>query len=93
MVHHEFLLQGHTVNKKLREAIRQKRTKLWKNQSRILHHDSTPAHTSMLVLGFLVKNKTVIMPQPTFLQDLAPVDFFPIPKTEDTDESKAFCYD
>ena len=52
MVHHEFLPQGRTVNKeyylevmcRLREAIRQKRTELWKNQSRILHHDNAQRH-------------------------------------------------
>lgn len=45
VVHHEFLPQGRTVNKeyylevmrRLREAIRQKRTELWKKQSWILH--------------------------------------------------------
>ena len=43
VVHHEFLPQGRTVNTeydlevmcRLREAIRQKRTELWKNHSRI----------------------------------------------------------
>ena len=41
VVHHEFLPQGHTVNKnyfledisRLREATRQKCTEMWKNQS------------------------------------------------------------
>ena len=54
VVHHEFLPQGQgTINKeyylevmhRLREAIRQKRLELWKNQSWILHHDIAPAHT------------------------------------------------
>ena len=45
----------------------------------------------MIVREFLAKNKTVIMPQPPFWQDLTPADFFPLQKTEDTDESKAFC--
>ena len=70
LLHNEFLPQGHAVNKKyylevisrLREAIRQKRAELCKNQSWILQHDNAPAHTSMLVRKFLAKNKTVIMP-------------------------------
>ena len=37
----------------------------------------------MLAREFLAKNKTVIMPQP----------LFPLPKTEDTDLRKAFCFD
>ena len=88
MVHHEFLPQGHTVNKeyylevmrRLRALIRQKRTELWKNQSWILHRDKASAHTSMLVREFLAKNKAVIMPQPPFSSDLAPANFFLFPK-------------
>ena len=57
VIHHELFAQGCTVNnqyylevmRRLHEVIRQKRTEFWKNQSRILHHDNTPAHTSLLV--------------------------------------------
>ena len=57
------LPQGRTVNNeyylddmhRLRKAIHQKRTELWKNQSWILHHDNAPAHTLMLVREFLAK--------------------------------------
>ena len=59
----------------LREAIRQKRTELWKNQSWILQHDNALAHTSMLARKFLAKNKQII-PQPPYSPDLAPADFF-----------------
>ena len=98
---YKFLPQGHMFNKKyylkimsrLRESIRQKRIELWKTQSWILQHDNAQAHTSMLVREFFAKNKTVIMPQPSYSLDLAPADFFLFPKTEDTGERKAFCYD
>ena len=88
VVHHEFLSQGRMVNKKyyfeiirrLREAMLQKRTELWKNQSWILHYDNAPAHTTIFVPEFLAKNKTVIMFQPPYLQDLAAADFFLFPK-------------
>ena len=56
--------------------VREKRTLLWKNQSRILHHSNAPAHTSMLVREFFDKNKTIIMPQPPYSSDLAPLGFF-----------------
>ena len=79
--------------RRLREAIYQKRTELWKNQSWILHHDNVPDHTLRLVHEFLAKNKSVIMPQPPYSPDLSSTDFFPLPKTVDNDESKAFCYD
>ena len=88
MMQHEFLPQASTVNTeyyvevmhRLRKAIRQKRTELWKNQSWILHDDNAPAHTSMLVREFLAKNKTVIMPQPPYSRDLVSADFFLFPK-------------
>ncbi|UYV83425.1 hypothetical protein LAZ67_23000967 [Cordylochernes scorpioides] len=88
VVHHEFLPQGRTVNKEyylqvmrnLREAIRQKRPDLWKNKNWLLHHDNTPAHTSLLVRDFLAKNNTLIMSQPPYSPDLAPCDFFLFPK-------------
>ena len=82
VLHHEFLPQCRTVNKeyylevmrRLRQAIRQKRAELWKNQSWILHNDNAPDHTSMLVRRFLAKNKTVIMPQPPYSPDMAPLN-------------------
>ncbi|UYV84034.1 hypothetical protein LAZ67_X000929 [Cordylochernes scorpioides] len=88
VVHREFLPQGRAVNteyylqvmRNLREAIRQKRPDLWKNKNWLLHHDSAPAHTSLLVRDFLAKNNTLMMPQPPYSPDLAPCDFFLFPK-------------
>ena len=84
VVHQEFLSQVNTVNKeyyfevmrRLREAIRKKRPELWKNNAWHLHHHNAPADSSLLVRNFLAKNNTVIMPQPLYLPDLAPCDFF-----------------
>ncbi|UYV75166.1 hypothetical protein LAZ67_12002717 [Cordylochernes scorpioides] len=86
VVHHEFLPQGRTVNKEyylqvmrnLREAIRQKRPDLWKNKNWLLHHDNAPAHTSLLVRDFLAKNNTLMMPQPPYSPDLAPIVKIPL---------------
>ena len=94
VVHHEFLAQGCTVNKEyylevmcgLREAIRE----LCKNQSRILHHDNPPAHTSTLGREFLAKNKIVIMPQPLYSPDLAAADFFLFPELKTPRKWKGF---
>ena len=66
--------------RQLLEAVCQKRTELWKNQSWILHHDNALAHISMLVLEFLAKNKTIIIPQAPYSPDLAPA-LFPQLKT------------
>ena len=76
--------------RRLREAIHQKRTELWKNQSWILHHDNAPAHISMLVREFLAKNKTVIMPQPLYSLDLVTADFFLFLKLKTPIKGKRF---
>ena len=65
MVHHEFLPQGHKVNReyylevmrRLSEAICQKRIELWKNHSWILHHKNAPVHTAMLVSFWPKQNR------------------------------------
>ncbi|VEN48760.1 unnamed protein product [Callosobruchus maculatus] len=88
MVHHEFLPQVSTVNKKyylqamrnLRGAIRQKRPDLWKNKHWLLHHDNGPAYTSLLVREYLAKNNTVMVPQSPYSPDMAPCDFLLFPK-------------
>ena len=61
-----------------------------KKQSWILHHDNAPAHTSMLVLEFLAKNKTVIMPQPLYSPYLDPADVFLFPKLKTPMKGKRF---
>ena len=60
VINKEYYLE---VMQRLREAIHQKRTELWKNQSWISHHNNAPADTSMLVREVLAKNKIVIMPE------------------------------
>ena len=44
----------------------------------------------MLVREFLVKNKTVIMPQSLYSADLEPVDFFLFPKLKTPMKGKRF---
>lgn len=88
VVHHEFLPQGQSVNKeyylavmrRLREAIRQKRPNLWRDNSWLLHHDNAPAHTSLLVREYLTKNQVTIIAQAPYSPDMAPADFFLFPK-------------
>jgi hypothetical protein len=84
IIHHEFVPRGQTVNKefyialpkRLREAVRRKRSQLWTNQIWVLYHENTPAHSSFLVRNFLAKNETTVVPQPSYSPDLAPADFF-----------------
>ena len=89
VVYQKFLPYGRTVNKEyylevmrhLRGGIRRKRPELWKNNSKLLHHDNAPAHSSLLMRAFLAKNNpTIIKGQPRYSPDLAPCDFFLSPK-------------
>ena len=76
-----------------REEIRQKRTELWKHQSWILQYDNTPAHTSMLVLWVFGQKQKYTHGSTIAFIGLSHRWLFPLPKTEDTNEIKAICYD
>ena len=88
VVHYEFLPPGQTVNKeyylsvmrRLREAIRKKRSELWSDNSWFLHHDNAPSHTALILRDHFAKNSTHIVPQPPYSPDLAPCDFWLFPK-------------
>ena len=88
VVHYEFLPQGRTVNKehylevtqRLREAGRKKRPDAWRENGWMLQHDNAPTHSSFLIREFLVKHATTVLPQPPYSLDLAPADFFLLPK-------------
>ena len=72
-----------------KQFIRNEQKELLKSQSWTLHHDNAPVHTSLLVHEFLAKNKTAI----TIFSGLGAVCWlFPLHKTKDTDERKAFFY-
>ena len=78
--------------RRLLEAIRQKRTELWKNQSWILHHDNATAHISILVREFRGKNKTVNHASTTHRihRTWPPLVFFLFPKLQTPIKEKHF---
>jgi transposase len=96
--HHEFVPRGETVNKefyvkvmkRLREAVQRKRTEAWTNKTWMLHHDNAPPRVSLLIREFLAKQETIVMPQPPYSPDLAPVDFFLFPKLKSTLKGRRF---
>jgi hypothetical protein len=47
----------------------------------MLHHSTTPAHTSLLICEFLAKHETTVIPELPYSPDLAPADFF-VPEVE-----------
>jgi histone-lysine N-methyltransferase SETMAR len=96
-VHYEFIAQGQTVNQqcylevltRLRESVRRKRPGLWPDKW-ILHHDNAPAHDALRVRGFLVKNSITKLDPPLYLPDLAPCDFWLLPKLKNTLKGQRF---
>jgi hypothetical protein len=87
-VHKEFIPPGQTVNgkfycevlKQLRKGIQRKCPDKWKNNNWFLHHDNVPAHTSLLVRQFLTSKNITVIPHLPYSRDLAPYDFFLLPK-------------
>jgi transposase len=55
--------------------MQRKRPKLWCNHNWLLHHDNTPAHTSLKTTEFVTNNNVVIVPHPPYYPDLSPCDF------------------
>ena len=72
VVYHEYLPEGSTVNqtyyikvlKRLRDAIRWKRTELWRSGDWFCHHDNTPAHSALRTHEFLAKHSITVLPTP-----------------------------
>jgi transposase len=98
VVHYEFLPQGWAVNKEyylevmqcLNEAVRKKRPDAWRENRWMLQHNHTSLHSSFLVLDFLAKHATTVLPQPPYSPDLAPADFFLFPKLKSTLKGRRF---
>ena len=88
IVHFEFLPQGQTVNqyvykeilRRLRRSVRDKRWDLWENNAWVLYHDNAPSHSALSIQQFLAERNVSTLEQPPYSPDLAPCDFFLIPK-------------
>jgi len=67
------LLFGST--EKAAEKVRWKRSKLFANNSWILHNDNAPAHTGLSVREFLATKQLTVLEHPAHSLDLASNDF------------------
>jgi len=80
---HKNVPRGETVNKefylnvmkRLMATVQRKRPEAWTNNTWMLHHDSAPAHASLLIREFLTKHETTVVPQLPYSQDFVPADF------------------
>jgi hypothetical protein len=88
IVHHSYAPEGLTINKEynlevihhLRDAVRRKRPNLWASHNWQLHHDNALAHSSHLIQSFLAKYSIPVVHQAPYSPDMAPCDFWLIPK-------------
>jgi hypothetical protein len=98
IIHFEFVPEGTTVNqtfyvevlKRVIDAMRRKRGELWRDCSLILHHGSVPAHSSLQVLQFLARKGISAMDRSPYSPDLAPADFWLLPKFKSVLKGKRF---
>ena len=67
------------VLKKLKKYYQKRRPATGFKHGRLLH-DNAPAHTSAIVTAFLKKEKVTVLPRSPYSPDLAPYDFFLVPK-------------
>ena len=72
------------VLKRLREKVRRKRPEIFANNSWILHHDNTPAHTPLSVGEFLTTKQITVLEHPVYSPNL----FF-VPEDKGNIEKKA----
>jgi len=97
IVHYVFTAQGQTVNQqcylevltRLRESVQRKRPRLWPYKW-ILHHDNAPAHDVLRIHEFLAKNSTTKMDHPPYSPDLAPCNFWLLPKLKNALKRQIF---
>jgi len=86
IVHKECVPPGQTVNQTLyREVLERLRKRVacvWPGIAHIwkLHHDNAPCHTAVSINKFLEEKSIPVVPQPPYLLDLSPCDFFLFPR-------------
>ena len=77
---------GQTVNQTFYLEVLEK---LWKRVARerpgiartwMLHHDNAPCHMAVSMNEFFAEKSIPVVPQPPYLQDLSPYDFFLFPR-------------
>jgi len=77
---------GQTVNQTFYLEVLER---LWKRVARerpgiartwMLHHDNAPCHMAVSMNEFFAEKSIPVVPQPPYLQDLSPYDFFLFPR-------------
>jgi histone-lysine N-methyltransferase SETMAR len=79
------------VLRHLGDAARRKRPEKWRTTGWFLIHENAPGHRSVLILGFLAKNKVTTLDYCPHSPDLAPADFYLFPRLKSVLNGRCFC--
>ena len=91
MIYMHWVPTGQTVNKKyqvevlreFRKRFRRKRPAIFKSGQWHFNQDNAPVHNSILFTDYLTKMGINTVPQPPYLPDLAPCNFWLFPKLKE----------
>jgi len=72
-------------------VVRRERPEKWRTNSWFLLYDNAPAHLSVLVKDFLVKNSVTTMEHPQYCPDLASADFYLLFRLKSALKGRRFC--
>ena len=78
------------ILKRLHVKVRWKRPELFANNSWILHHDNSPAHTAVSVREFLATKPITALEHLAYSPNLAPSDCFLFPKIKEILKGRHF---
>jgi hypothetical protein len=79
------------IIRRLRDAVRRKPPGKWRASGWYLFHDNAPAHRSVLVKDFLLKNNVSTMERLPHFPDLTAADFYLFPWMKSASKGRRFC--
>ena len=86
IIHKEFVPLGQTVTQTFYWEVLERLTKRVARvrpgiaRTWMLHHDNAPCHTAVSINEYLAEKSIPVVPQPPYLPDLSPCDFFLFPR-------------
>jgi len=73
------------------DSVRRKPPEKWTTNSWFLFHDNAPAHRSVFVKYFVAKNIVTTLEHLPYSPDLAPADFYPLPRLKSALKGRRCC--
>jgi len=98
VIHKEFVPKGETINavyykvviERPLNRIRRVRPGMCESGDWFLMHDNAPSHNATIVNKFLAQRKVTVLDHPPYSPDLAPADYFLLPKVKSHSKWRLF---